>query len=223
MRKITAITQVSLDGVMQAPGGPEEDPRNGFMHGGWVAHFLDDNLGEVIDEIISGEFDMLLGRRTYEIFAAYWPYAGDNSIAKAFNKATKYVVTHSLDQLDWKNSQRIDGDVVENIRRLKASDGPDLHIWGSSELLQPLIAADLVDEYRMWVFPVVLGEGKRLFENGVPPRRLALVQTRSTTKGVLVNTYLPAGAIKPGSLVPANPSDAELARRKKWAAESTSR
>ena len=113
---------------------------------------------------------MLLGRRTYEIFAAYWPNQGDNPIAKAFNKATKYVVTRSLDRLDWEKSQRIDGDVVDEVRRLKASDGPALHVWGSGELLQTLIAAELVDEYRIWVFPVVLGEGKRLFENGVPPR-----------------------------------------------------
>jgi dihydrofolate reductase len=111
---------------------------------------------------------MLLGRRTYEIFAAYWPNQGDNPIAKAFNKATKYVVTRSLDQLDWENSLHIGGDVVDEVRRLKASDGPALHIWGSSELLQTLIAAEFVDEYRIWVFPLVLGEGKRLFENGVP-------------------------------------------------------
>jgi dihydrofolate reductase len=194
MRKIIAITQVTLDGIMQAPGGPEEDPTNGFTHGGWAMPFVDDALNIVET---AGEYDMLLGRRTYVIFAAYWPYQ-DNPIAKAFNKATKYVVTRTLDHLDWEKSQRIDGDVVEEVRRLKASHGPELHIWGSSELLQTLIAADLVDEYRIAVFPVVLGEGKRLFENGVPPRRLALVNTRSTPSGVLVNTYRPAGPVKPG-------------------------
>jgi dihydrofolate reductase len=193
MRKIIAITQVTLDGVMQSPGGPEEDPTNGFTHGGWAMPFVDDAAKQVIGETIAGEFDMLLGRRTYEIFASYWPNQGDNPIAKAFNKATKYVVTRTLDQLDWKTSQRISGDVVDELRRLKASDGPALHIWGSSELLQTLIAADLVDEYRIWVFPVVLGQGKRLFENGVPPRRLSLVATRSTPSGVLLNTYRPAG------------------------------
>ena len=191
MKKIIAITQVTLDGVMQSPGGPEEDPTNGFTHGGWAMPFVDDGPAQAIGEIIAGEFDMLLGRRTYEIFASYWPHQGDNPIAKAFNKATKYVVTRSLDQLDWKKSQRIGGDVVDEIRRLKASDGPALHIWGSSKLLQTLIAADLVDEYRMWVFPLVLGKGKRLFENGVPPRGLTLVETRSTPKGVLINTYRP--------------------------------
>jgi dihydrofolate reductase len=195
MRKIIAITQVTLDGVMQAPGGPGEDPSNGFTHGGWAMPFVDDAAGQVIDEIIAGEFDMLLGRRTYQIFAGYWPNQGDHRIAKAFNKATKYVVTRSLDRFDWEKSQRIDGDVVEEVRKLKASDGPTLHIWGSSELLQTLIAAELVDEYRIWIFPVVLGEGKRLFENGVPVRGLTLVETRSTPSGVLVNTYHPGSPL----------------------------
>ena len=197
MRNIIAITQVTLDGVMQSPGGPEEDPRNGFTHGGWAMPFVDDAGSQAIDEIIAGEFDMLLGRRTYEIFAAYWPNQGDdNPIAKAFNKATKYVVTRTLDQFDWQNSLHIGGDVVGEVRRLKASDGPALHIWGSSELLQTLIAAELVDEHRLWVFPVVLGKGKRLFENGVPPRGLSLVATQSSPSGVLVNTYRPAGPVK---------------------------
>jgi dihydrofolate reductase len=191
MRKIISITQVTVDGVMQSPGGPEEDPTNGFTHGGWAMQFVDDAVKQVIDETIAGEFDMLLGRRTYEIFAGYWPNQGDNPIAKAFNKATKYVVTHRLDQLDWRNSRRIGGDVVGELHRLKASDGPELHIWGSSELLQTLIGADLIDEYRFWIFPVVLGEGKRLFEKGVPARGLTLVETRSTPRGVLISTYRP--------------------------------
>jgi dihydrofolate reductase len=195
MRKIIAITQVTLDGVMQGPGGPEEDPANGFTHGGWAMPFVDEAAKQIIDETIAGAFDMLLGRRTYQIFAAYWPHQGDNPIAKAFNKATKYVVTRTLDQLVWKTSQRISGDVVGELRRLKAFDGPALHIWGSSELLQTLIAADLVDEHRLWVFPVVLGEGKRLFESGVPPRGLSLVATRSTPSGVLAVTYRPAGPL----------------------------
>lgn len=219
MRKIIAITQVTVDGVMQSPGGPEEDPRNGFTHGGWVAPFLDDALSQVIGETIAGEFDMLLGRRTYETFAGYWPNQGDNPIAKAFNKATKYVVTRTLDQLDWEKSQRIGSDVVDEVRLLKASDGPAVHIWGSSELLQTLIAADLVDENRLWVFPVVIGEGKRLFENGVPPRGLTLVETRSTPKGVLVNTYRSAGPLSTGSVHP--DAEAELVRRKKLAAEGS--
>ncbi len=198
MRKIIAITQVTLDGVMQGPGGPDEDPRNGFTHGGWAMHFLDDDLNQAIAETIAGEFDMLLGRRTYEIFAAYWPNQGDNPIARGFNKATKYVVTRSVDRFDWEKSQRIDGDVVEEVRRLRASDGPALHVWGSGELLQTLIAAELVDEYRIWVFPLVLGEGKRLFESGVPPSGLTLVETRRTQEGVLVNKYHPAGPFPRG-------------------------
>jgi dihydrofolate reductase len=219
MRKIITITHVTLDGIMQAPGGPEEDPRGGFTHGGWAMPYGDEAVGEVLGKIMSGEFDLLLGRRTYEIFAAYWPYAGDNPIAKAFNKATKYVVTHSLDRFDWVNTQPIGGDAVDEIRRLKASDGLELHIWGSSELLQTLIAAELVDEFRVWIYPVVLGQGKRLFEKGVPPRGLTLVESNRTSDGVLLNTYRPAGPLPPRSLDPQNPSAAELARRRKLAAE----
>lgn len=219
MRTIIVITQVTLDGIMQAPGGPEEDPRGGFTHGGWAMPFMDDDSGQAIGEIIAGEFDLLLGRRTYEIFASYWPHHADNPIGKAFNQAKKHVVTCTLAHLDWANSQPIGGDAVAELRRLKASDGPVLHVWGSSELLQTLIAADLVDEYRFWVFPVVLGEGKRLFGNGVPPRGLTLVGTRSTPSGVLLNTYRPAGPLPAGSPAPENPSDAELARRTKLAAE----
>jgi len=196
MRKLISITQVTLDGVMQSPGGPEEDPGNGFTHGGWAMRFRNDAGKQALGEMITGEFDMLLGRRTYDIFAAYWPnQGGDNPIAKAFDRATKYVVTRSLDRLPWKNSQQIGGDVVNEVRRLKASDGPVLHVWGSSTLLQTLIAAELVDEYRIWIFPVVLGKGKRLFENGVPPRDLSLVSTRSTSRGVLLNIYRPAGPL----------------------------
>jgi len=196
MRKIISITQVSVDGVMQAPGGPEEDATGGFTDGGWAMPFFDDAANKVINEIMAGEFGMLLGRRTYDIFASYWPYqAADNPIAKAFNKATKYAVTHRSDGLTWERSQQIGGDVVNELRRLKASDGPELHVWGSSNLLQTLMAAELVDEYRLWVIPVVLGKGKRLFENGVPPHGLSLVATASTPRGVLFNTYRPAGPI----------------------------
>jgi dihydrofolate reductase len=193
MRKITAITQLSLDGVMQAPGGPEEDPRTGFAHGGWFMPFGDEVLMQTLNETIAGEFGMLLGRWTYDLFAAHWPKQGDNPIAKAFNKATKYVVTHRPDGLGWKTSQRIGG--VDEVRKLKASNGPELHIWGSGALLQTLIAADLIDEYRLWIAPVVLGGGKRLFENGVPPRRLSLVATKSTPRGILLNTYRPDGPL----------------------------
>lgn len=157
--------------------------------------FIDDAGGRAIDEIIAREFDMLLGRRTYEIFASYWPNQGDHPIAKAFNKATKYVVSRSLERLDWEKSQRIAGDVVSEVPQLKASDGPELHIWGSGELLQTLIGANLIDEYRIWIFPVVLGKGKRLFEKGVPAFAVTLTETRSTSTGVILNTYQPAGPV----------------------------
>lgn len=196
MRKIIAITQLTLDGVMQAPGGPEEDARSGFTHGGWFMRFGDKGVMRALDEALSGRFDLLLGRRTYDIWAAYWPNRGDNPVGKAFNKATKHVVTRRRDPLAWEKSLRVSGDVVKELRRLKASKGPALHVWGSGKLLQSLIAADLIDEYRLWIAPVVLGTGKRLFEKGVPPRRLALVKTLSTTTGVLINTYRPAGRVK---------------------------
>jgi dihydrofolate reductase len=218
MRKIITITHVTLDGIMQAPGGPEEDPSGGFTHGGWSMPFGDEVGGKALDEIMSGEFDLLLGRRTYEIFAAYWPYVGDNPIARAFNKATKFVVTRTLNQFDWANSRPVGGNAVKEIRGLKTGEGPELHIWGSSELLQTLIAAELVDEFRVWIYPVVLGKGKRLFEAGVPPRGLTLEESRPTSKGVLLNTYRPAGPLPPSTHL-TNPSEAELARRKKLAAE----
>ena len=220
MRKIIAITHLTLDGIMQSPGAPQEDPRNGFTHGGWAMPFGDDTLNKVLGELTAGEFDMLFGRRTYEMLGSFWPYQGDNPTTRAFNKATKYVVTRTLRHLDWENSRAIDGnDFVNEVRRLKASDGPVLHIWGSSQLMQTLIAADLIDEYLLWIVPIILGKGKRLFENGVPPRSLRLVKTQSTSTGVLVNTYQPAGAVPKGEELPGNPSEAELARRKKLAAE----
>lgn len=220
MRKIIAITQVTVDGVMQAPGGPEEDPRGGFTHGGWAMRFMDDSIGAALNDLMSREFDLLLGRRTYEIFAAYWPYAGDDPIAIAFNKATKFVVTQSLDKFDWANTQAVAGNAVDAIRHLKESDGPELHIWGSGELLQTLISAELVDEFRIWICPVFLGQGRRLFENGATPRSLTLTESRTTSTGIVLNTYHSAGPVPSGQPLPGNPSQAELTRRKKLAAEN---
>lgn len=194
MGKIIAITQLSIDGVMQAPGGPEEDPSSDFKHGGWFMHYGDDMLHETISEIISGEFEMLLGRRTYDIFASYWPLHDDDPIGKAFNKAKKYIATRTLDHLDWNNAQIL-RDVVGEVGRLRASEGPEIHIWGSSNLLQTLISAGLVDEHRLWIAPVVLGGGKRLFENGVPAGAMSLVDTKVTSTGMIINTYRPAGAL----------------------------
>jgi len=194
MGKIIAITQLSVDGVMQAPGGPEEDQDSGFKHGGWFMHYGDDLLHKVLNEIISGEFEMLLGRKTYDIFASYWPLHDDDPIGKAFNKAKKHIATRTLDRPDWNNAQIV-RDVVEEVGKLRASEGPDIHIWGSSNLLQTLISAGLVDEHRLWIAPVVLGGGKRLFESGVPAGGLALVDTQVTSTGMIINTYRPAGEI----------------------------
>ena len=194
MRQIIAITQISLDGVMQAPGGPEEDPRYHFTHGGWAMPFVDSAVNEIVNAIMASEFDLLLGRVTYDIFAGYWPKQ-DNEIARAFNKATKYVITRRHDRLDWSSTERVGGDVVESLRELKATDGPPLHVWGSGELLQTMIAADLVDEFRLWVIPVVLGEGRHLFEKGLPARKLKLVATQQTPSGVVASTYRLNGSL----------------------------
>lgn len=191
MRKIIAITQLSLDGVMQGPGGPEEDPRNGFDLGGWAMPYWDKILDQVLRETIGGKFDLLLGRRTYDIWAGYWPQNGANPIGEAVNRATKYVATRRPRKLAWENSQRLDGDIVPTLRKLKAAKGPELHVWGSGNLLQTLMAADLVDEHRFWICPVVLGKGNRLFTGGQPSRPLKLIKSLSTSTGVLINTYRP--------------------------------
>lgn len=169
MRKLIAITQLTLDGVMQGPGGPEEDPRNGFTQGGWAMRFGDEVLLKTLNETASGDYDLLLGRWTYDLFAGYWPKHIDNPVGAGFDKATKHVVTSRPGRLGWAPSLRVEGGgVLEGVRRLKASDGPELHIWGSHMLLQTLIAGGLVDEFRLWTAPVVLGQGKRLFEAGLP-------------------------------------------------------
>jgi dihydrofolate reductase len=195
MRKLIAITQLSLDGVMQAPGGPDEDRQSGFAHGGWAMLSEDDAVQKAVEKLMAGKFELLLGRRTYDIFAGYWPHHGDNFIGKALNKAVKYVATRKRDKLAWQDSIRIGGKVAEGVRKLKETKGPALHIWGSSVLLQTLIAADLIDEYQFWTIPVVLGYGKRLFEPGVPARKLKLVDGTIGSGGVVVATYRPDGPL----------------------------
>jgi dihydrofolate reductase len=195
MRKLIAITQLSLDGVMQAPGGPDEDRDSGFTHGGWAMLSEDDAVQESLEKLMAGKFDLLLGRRTYDIFADYWPKHEDNFIGKAFRKAVKYVATRKRDRLPWDESIRIGGKIADGVRKLKESKGPPLQIWGSSVLLQALIAADLIDEYQFWTVPVVLGYGKRLFEPGVPPRKLKLVGGKTGSGGVVVATYRPDGPL----------------------------
>jgi dihydrofolate reductase len=198
MRQIIAITHLTLDGIMQSHG-PREDTSGGFTHDGWSAAYGDEGKGKFIVGMMSHDFDLLLGRRTYANFAGYWPKAGDNPIARAFNKATKYVATNTLETFDWANTQRLSGNAVDAVRTLKASEGPDLHVWGSSELNQALNGADLIDEFRLMVYPVVVGTGKRLFGNGAPARALDLVESIKTTKGILLNTYRLAGSIPTGS------------------------
>jgi dihydrofolate reductase len=198
MRKIIVSSFLTLDGVMQAPGGPEEDPSGGFEHGGWSVNYWDEFMGQVMGEAMSKPFDLLLGRKTYEIFAAYWPQATEEG-AESLNNATKYVVTTTLDHADWSPSVLIKGDVVPQLQRLKRQEGPELQVHGSSNLIQTLIKHNLADEYRLWVFPVVLGSGKRLFGDGTIPAGLRLVGSQTSTTGVLIATYEPAGVVNYGT------------------------
>jgi dihydrofolate reductase len=199
MRKLVVNTFVTLDGVMQAPGGPEEDQTGGFEHGGWSFGYWDEAMGEWMGEAMGKPFALLLGRRTYEIFAAHWPQAGDAPGAAELNAATKYVASRTLDSVEWANSTLLEGDAVAAIARLKEEEGPEIQVHGSSDLIQTLLANDLVDEFRVWIFPVVLGGGKRLFGEGTAPAGLELVDSKTSTTGVLMATYKPAGAPKYGS------------------------
>jgi len=215
MRKIIAATFVSLDGVMQAPGGPEEDPVGGFKFGGWTFHYFDEVAGTAMEELFSKPFDLLLGRRTYDIFAAYWPYQKD-PIADAFNPATKYVATHRPDTLTWQNTQSLGPDVVARLKELKQEEGPDLLIQGSGNLIQTLLANGLIDEIRLMIFPLLLGKGKRLFGDGAMPAAFKLAKSEASTTGVIMATYERGGEIKTGSFAMERPSEAELERRKNW-------
>jgi dihydrofolate reductase len=220
MRKLIAAAFVSLDGVMQAPGGPPEDPSGGFAHGGWTVPYWDEPMGRFMDEMFSRPFDLLLGRRTYEIFAAHWPFVGNGDpIAERFNAVTKYVATSSAQPLAWQNSVALRGDVAAAIGRLKQEDGPTLLTQGSSVLLQTLLAHDLIDEFRLLVFPVILGSGKRLFGGRAKPGALTLTATSVSTSGVTMSVYERAGAITIGSFELEHPSEAELARRERMKRE----
>jgi dihydrofolate reductase len=216
MRKIITATFVSLDGVIQAPGGPEEDPTGGFEFGGWTFHYWDDVTGAFIGEAFSRPFALLLGRKTYDIFAAHWPYQKNSPIADSFNAVTKYVATHRPDTLSWQNSQSLGSDVVAALRQLKQEDGPDLLIQGSSELIQSLLANDLIDEISLLIFPLVLGKGKRLFGSGAMPAAFKLNRSQASTTGVIMATYERAGEIKTGSFAQEQPSEAEMERRRTW-------
>jgi dihydrofolate reductase len=199
MRKVIVQTFLTLDGVVQAPGGPEEDTSGGFAYGGWSVNYWDDRMGEVMDAAMGVPFDLLLGRKTYDIFAAYWPNASEEAGAKPLNDATKYVASRSNPTLDWEKSMLLRGDAAEAVAGLKEQDGPELQVHGSADLIQTLLRSDLVDEFRRWVFPVVIGSGKRLFAEGTVPAGLKLADSIVSTTGVVMGTYLPTGEINLGS------------------------
>ena len=218
MRKLIVSTFASLDGIIQAPGGPEEDPTGGFTLGGWMFGYDDDSVDISAAGFDGKDRELVLGRRTYEIFEAYWPYQPeDHPIAKTLNAAKKYVASRTLTTLQWNNSTLLHGDVVPAITALKAQPGPNLQVIGSGNLIQTLQAASLIDEYNVWTFPVVLGRGKRLFSETAKPSALRLVRSQVSTTGVVMSIYVPGGDIRPGSFPSAEPSEKELARRKKMA------
>ena len=198
MRKIVVFTMISLDGVMQAPGGQEEDTSGGFRFGGWTVPYRHESFGSIINAELSVPFDLLLGRKTYEIFASYWPEQ-TGPIADPFNRATKYVVSGNGVDLTWKESILINDDVVAKIKALKKEDGPLFQVWGSGKLLQTLLKNDLVDELRLRIFPITLGSGKRLFAEGTIPAAFELIDSKALPSGVILANYKRAGEFKTGS------------------------
>jgi dihydrofolate reductase len=232
MRKIRGSTFVSLDGVMQAPGGPTEDPTGGFAHGGWLPQFFDEDVGGAIDAFFGSEYDLLLGRRTYDIFAAYWPYVGGDTtgigeifdaagkddgeaaaiaMGEAFTRANKYVLTRGKPHLGWSNSHRLGS--LDELRAAKQSEGPDLLIQGSSTLYPQLLAEGLLDRLTIMTFPVVLGNGKRIFGEGTPAKALRMVEHKVTRSGAVIATYEAAGGVEHGWAGPQSDSQREQARQ----------
>ncbi len=201
MTKLTVNTFLSLDGVMQAPGGPEEDRDGGFEHGGWSVPYADDQFGQAMSEWITGAGGLLLGRKTYEIFAGHWPRITDEEdpIAAALNRLPKYVASRTLDRVEWNNSTLLKGDVADAVAGLKRGSGPEIQVHGSGNLAQTLIRRDLIDEYRLWFMPVVLGRGKRLFADGAVPAAMRLVDTKALSTGAVLHAYERAGALQYGS------------------------
>jgi len=220
MRKLTGAVFLSLDGVMQAPGGPEEDPSGGFRFGGWTFPFFDESAQAPMGKFLDEEYDLLLGKRTYDIFSAYWPYNQDNPIGERFQRINKYVLTHSEEPLTWENSRELSGDTADAVRDLKQSQGRDLLIQGSSTLYSPLLSARLIDRLILMTFPVLLGEGKRIFEGSEKPSALKLVDHFISDKGVVFTTYEPAGEVPTGTFATKQPSEEELERREKIEAGS---
>ena len=201
MRRLKVIEHISLDGVIQAPGGPDED--GDYPYGGWAAPYDDAAGGEAILAAHGERFDLLLGRRTYDIWAGFWPKIQNSPMADSFNAATKYVATHRPDSLGWEPFERLGPDLAEGVRRLKATEGPDLILWGSSTLTPVLLEHGLADELLLLIYPVFLGQGKRFFADGTPPQELTLTATKAASCGILICTYLPAGPLRTGSFAEA--------------------
>jgi dihydrofolate reductase len=221
MRKVITGAMVSIDGVMQAPGGPEEDPTGGFKFGGWVVPYADDVFGQAIGELFSQPFDLLIGRRTYEIFAAHWPYAEggpDDFIATRFNSVTKYVATRSSDPLTWKGSVALH-DAANDVVKLKQEGGGALVTQGSTDLIQTLLANDLIDEIWTFTFPIVLGKGKKLFGAGTKPAAFKLTNNKVTSTGITIAYYERAGTVQTGDFAMNPPTPAEVARRERMKSE----
>ena len=198
MRKIRIIEFISLDGVIQAPGGPGED--GDYPHGGWIVPHSDPAVGEAIYAAHGEDLDLLLGRRTYDIWSGFWPNAPKSPMADAINGATKYIATHRPDSLAWGPAESLGSNIVAGVRRIKAMDGPHLIVWGSSTLTPVLLEHELADEILLLVFPVLLGTGKRFFSDGTPPRELALVSTKAVSSGVIISTYRPNGPLRTGTM-----------------------
>ena len=199
MRKVITTTFVTLDGVMQAPGGPEEDTSGGFKYGGWQlgGNYDDEMSGKIMNDIFTTPFDLLLGRRTYDIFAGYWPHHPEiELVATPFNRTKKYVVSRTAKDLSWNNSTLVTGDVVAEIQKLKALDGPDLSVWGSGNLIQTLLENNLIDRMHILTYPVTIGSGKKLFAEGTQPRHFKMMDSKITTTGVVFATYEPGGALE---------------------------
>jgi dihydrofolate reductase len=208
MRKLIVISMISLDGVMQAPGGPKEDTSGGFKYGGWTVPYFDDfSMKRVMEEMTEHPYDLLLGKKTYDIWAAYWPHHTDNPIGAAFEKATKYVATHTPFTPTWKKSVVLEGDMVEAVKKLKAesdtpfdgAQGKEIQVQGSGNLIQTLLKHDLVDELWLKIFPITLGPGKRLFADGAIPAAFKLTSSEVSPKGVIITHYERAGEVKTGS------------------------
>lgn len=202
MRKLIVTAFISLDGVVQAPGGPGEDEEGGFQRGGWTVPYFDEHLGQVMGELMGRPFDLVLGRKTYDIFAAFWPNASEEEGAEPLNDATKHVASRGRPSLEWERSFLIEGDVAKGVAALKQQDGPELQVHGSGNLVQTLLRHGLVDEWQLLTFPVVLGQGKRLFGDGTVPAALELVSSSVSSTGVVVGRYVPAGDLVTGSFSP---------------------